>query len=303
VAGSTPEAILMGLYRIDPLSGDVDKPLPGAVYGVAVAEGFVWVVDPGGIRKINPDTTKEIASLPIGNNILDIEAGEGAVWAERRDGGRLVLYRVDPRTNDFRKIPAVSIQEPFGSSFLTTRFTVADGAVWVPDLRNEALIHVDASTLAVRRFDLPPGTAGVVAGEHQLWVRDNGARASVSRLDPTTGDVIQEITLTGGADGLAIGGGFVYVADTTNDIVVQIDPVTNTAFRTIQVGDGPRDLAFGDGFLWVVNRSGGTVSKVDPRTHQEVDTITVPATGGIAVGEEAVWVASCGRLLIETTCQ
>lgn len=308
---SSPAASGIGLYRIDPVAGHVATQVAGGpggnvaawrLFGVTVVEGFVWTLDPSGVRKINPDTNKPIATIPLGPGTFDSRGGAGAVWAEKIEGNRVVLYRIDPRTNGYRKIPRVSLPQDVGGTSLPTSLAVEDAAVWLADLARETVLRVDPRSLSVEELPLPSGTDQIVAGEGQLWVRDNGPEASVSRLDPATGRVIRKIPLAGGADGLAIGGGYVYVADSTNDTVIQIDPVTNSAFATIRVGDGPRDLAWGEGFLWVVNLVSGTVSKVDPRTHAQVAVIRVPATGGIAVGEGSVWVASCGRLQSGTPC-
>ena len=57
------------------------------------------------------------------------------------------------------------------------------------------------------------------------------------------------------------------------------------------VGRNPRAIAVGEGFVWVANGDDGTVSKFDPVTNEVVDTIkTSNQPAGVTVGAGYVWV-------------
>jgi YVTN family beta-propeller protein len=76
--------------------------------------------------------------------------------------------------------------------------------------------------------------------------------------------------------------------------VTRIDPGTNGT-KTIGVGKRPEGIAVGAGFVWVANNGDGTVSKIDPRTNQVVDSIHVGRFPiALTVGGGAVWVVNSG---------
>ena len=50
---------------------------------------------------------------------------------------------------------------------------------------------------------------------------------------------------------MAVGGGAVWVANSGDGTVSRIDPVSNTVTATIRTGNWPAGLAVNGGFLWV----------------------------------------------------
>jgi len=108
--------------------------------------------------------------------------------------------------------------------------------------------------------------------------------------------------------GIAVGGGAVWVSNTTRHTVTRVDPQTNAVAATIAIGDpsidllhGPTFLAFGHGTLWVLDGrfTCSCVHRVDPTTNRVVTTIPlgVPTQArlaplGIAATADAVWVTN-----------
>ena len=93
---------------------------------------------------------------------------------------------------------------------------------------------------------------------------------AVSRIDPTTNTVEQTIAVGNGPTGIAVGGGFVWVANSLDGTVWQIDPQTNggQVVDKIAVGNGPTGVAYGLGGVWVANSVDRTVVRIDPLTGQ-----------------------------------
>lgn len=58
-------------------------------------------------------------------------------------------------------------------------------------------------------------------------------------------------------------------------------PPSHTRVVTIPVGVNPAGIAVGDGFVWVANAGEGTVSRIDPRTNRQVARITVGDPRGL----------------------
>jgi YVTN family beta-propeller protein len=91
---------------------------------------------------------------------------------------------------------------------------------------------------------------------------------SVSRIDPNTNSVQQTIAVGNDPEGIAVGGGFVWVANAVAGTVSQIDPEKNggQVVDTIAVGNRPSGVAYGLGGVWVANSSDRTVMRIDPLT-------------------------------------
>ena len=85
------------------------------------------------------------------------------------------------------------------------------------------------------------------------------------------------------------------MANPQDDSVTQIDPATDAVVRTIPVGDGPEGIAVGQGKVWVANSLDGTVQAIDPTTGavtgvdvgQSPTAITVDQYGNVWVTVDA----------------
>ena len=112
---------------------------------------------------------------------------------------------------------------------------------------------------------------------------------AVSRIDPKTNAVVQTIQVGNGPAGVAVGGGFVWVANSLDGTVSKIDPRTNNAVDTKQVGNRPRGVAFGEHGVWVANSSDRTLMRIDPRSGTLRGTIPVgPARTGSRSGRSGL---------------
>jgi len=77
-----------------------------------------------------------------------------------------------------------------------------------------------------------------------------------------------------------------------------VDPSSNELAAVIPVGESPSSVAVGGGSVWVLNTSEETVSQVDARRRDLVRTLgSGPDPTGLTVGAGAVWVASAQHML------
>jgi DNA-binding beta-propeller fold protein YncE len=110
----------------------------------------------------------------------------------------------------------------------------------------------------------------------------------LTRVDVGTNAVVDSIPLEGSPADVTVGGGFVWVTDSSNDRVLRVDP-SLAPIDAYPVGDYPQSIEFGAGAVWVSNERGQSLSRIDPRTGV-VDTIPLDDTpGDIAVGLGRVW--------------
>lgn len=197
------------------------------------------------------------------------------------------LVRIDPATNRVVAVTKVG-REP-------DRLAVGAGAVWVVN-------HKDRTVTRVR----PNGTVDTIGGipfaDHVavdgdgVWV-SSFDRASIARIDGRSGEVVESIGIPSQhAEGLTVGGGFLWVTNPATErgvgteTVSGIDLRTREVVSTIRVGTTPIFTTFGDGAVWVSNYDADTISVVRPGS---VEAETIDACDGplgITTGYRSVWV-------------
>ena len=135
--------------------------------------------------------------------------------------------------------------------------------------------------------------AGLAYGDGSVWAVD-GADGTVSRINPATHAVLQQITVGSAPSAVTVTGGNVWVANSGDGTVSQINAAAGRVVQTITVGNIPVAIASGRSGVWVANEGDGTVDRIDPATglitRRGVQVGARP--DGIAVGPDAVWVAN-----------
>jgi DNA-binding beta-propeller fold protein YncE len=127
-----------------------------------------------------------------------------------------------------------------------TQVTVGAGGVWVAVWAAGRLVRVDPATNRVVAR-IPVGRAqesplAIAAAAHAVWAVDFGD-AEVLRIDPATNRVVARIPVRGGAGGIGVGAGAVWVTsgeggDQRHGWVQRIDPARGRVVATIDVPGG-----------------------------------------------------------------
>jgi class 3 adenylate cyclase len=195
------------LTELDPGSGSVLRtialprsasPLIGGVVSwVAAREHQVWATGKGTAERIAPSRLHgDVGGLGC---CTGLGIGGGSVWLA---GGRSIR-RLDASTGSSEGTIAL----PFAPSAVVFGF----GSLWVVDSDGNKVWAVDAKT------NEPTGSASVgvhptavAAGFGSIWVAS--ADGSVTRVDPETLRVQQDVVLPGTPSGIAVGAGAVWVS-------------------------------------------------------------------------------------------
>jgi DNA-binding SARP family transcriptional activator/ABC-type branched-subunit amino acid transport system substrate-binding protein/streptogramin lyase len=231
------------------------------------------------------------------------------VYQAKRGGGDAVeaaaAVALDPDSGE------VASRIPLGTS--PSRVAVGNGATWVLDADDRTISRVDAETREVRTFSTSATPTDVAVSDDALWITNapvdpktsavkDWLPASISRLDPESGQVINTIKLRPAPGGhvpnafpgvsvqhIAVSPGGVWVIN--RDLSVsRIDPAT--AREVAHVDDVEAiNVAAGDGQVWVTEEQG--LVEIDPGTNKvarriPMDTGFLPS---LAVGGGAVWAA------------
>jgi YVTN family beta-propeller protein len=134
---------------------------------------------------------------------------------------------------------------------------------------------------------------GLAYGAGSVWAVD-GTDGTVSRINPATHAVVQQIPVGTDPAAVTVAGGDVWVANSGDGTVSRISAAAGRVVDTVQVGNIPDAIASGPSGIWVANQGDATVDLIDPVTG-DVMMRDIPVGGlpdGIAVGPDAVWVAN-----------
>jgi YVTN family beta-propeller protein len=173
------------------------------------------------------------------------------------------------------------------------------GSIWVGGLEDRTLVRINPGTKEiVGRIPLPGTPDGIAVGEGAVWVV-HGRLGTVTRVDPAFDTVAETVSLAGKSNtyvtgGVAVGEGSVWgvFGDST---LARLDPSTNRKTGEVLAGTGPTSVVAAFGSIWVSNSGESSVERYSVGSFPDdpVDELAVGgAPTGLAVGAEAIWVAS-----------
>jgi hypothetical protein len=179
----------------------------------------------------------------------------------------------------------IRLERPF------TDVDVGFGAAWVAS--QGALLRIDLRTnrvVATIPTPLTGENASIAFGEGAVWVTSGQANGLVYRVDPAANRVTAEIGVPGGAFGIVVAVGTVWVTQFLPEpdpgIVARIDARSNRLLSPLEVPNMPGAIRYGQDAIWVTSRF--TVSRIDPRS----GAVTQPLrrVGDVrAVGAGSLW--------------
>jgi virginiamycin B lyase len=208
--------------------------------------------------------------LPAGVGAHDVWADPapgGPVWFSAQRSGE--LGRLDPQTGKVELIPLGFGSSPHGV------ILGADGAPWLTDSGQNAIVRVDPRTRAVKAWRLPQATGYAnlntaifdPAGIH--WF--TGQSGYYGRLDPKTGDLaVFDAPKGRGPYGIHVTpDGIVYYASLAGSHIARIDAASSKAIviEPPTRGQGARRVwSDSKGILWVAEWISGQLSRYDPKS-------------------------------------
>jgi streptogramin lyase len=166
------------------------------------------------------------------------------------------------------------------------------GSVWVSDMRG-ALHRIDAETRRlVESIPVEAELHGLKAADHGIYGMD-AESGIVTRHDPATGALLAELERTDRIHAMAAGPGVTAVLE-SDWARMHLFPAGSTQSRTVPSELASGDMVFGFGSFWLYQID-GKLLRIDPASggvQAAIDTPEADNAFGIAIGREAVWVAS-----------
>jgi YVTN family beta-propeller protein len=288
--GSGEKAVVASansLGVIDPKENRIVGAVPvgSSPSSVAIDEGAVWVANSGDgtVSRIDPKTRKVVKTIGVGAPVIDVAAGHGAVWTANGSDGS--VSEIDPKTNAV--VRSIDLRGPDElTPDETHAIAIGVGALWVAT-GSRHIVRIDPdSGRVVATIDVGSQPADVDVTDDAVWTATSGERVvrieprtnaavaeaavsfpvsvaagpdavwvgtypdSVWRIDPATTTVAGTVATEGGADGVAIGLGSLWIAD--GRWVLRVDPRTNAVTNRIRVGALAVDVAADENAVYVV---------------------------------------------------
>jgi YVTN family beta-propeller protein len=263
-----------------------------------VGEGAVWVPNAGSgtVSRIDPQTNKIVATIPIGkadpNNEVFVPSrvtiGDGYVWAAKNDDDSIV--QIDPKINEVVATFPIGV-EPFA-------LAVDHGILWVSSRFENSIVKVDINTQQiVATISNVTDPTAIAVTKNAVWVVNHQDDA-VTRIDPRTDKIVAVISLGTRSSnpncgsclsGITTGEGSVWIAVGVGGIV-RIDPQTNQVIATIPTKGGTFGIVSNKQGIWFANWEDQAVLRIDPQTNQIVGAIpSSTQLAFLASGEGVLW--------------
>jgi virginiamycin B lyase len=226
---------------------------------------LIWLVAGPAFAQVN---VQEYA-VPRGHRVHDVWADAapgGPVWISAQGSGNLGI--LDPKSGKIEFVPLGRGSSPHGV------IAAADGAPWLTDGGQNAIVRVDPKTRAVRVWRLPEGSAyanlntAIFDAKGVHWF--TGQSGIYGRLDLKSGEMkVFDAPKGRGPYGIhATPDGTVYYASLAGSFIGKINPDgSTTVIEPPTARQGARRVwSDSKGNVWVSYWNTGQVARYEPAT-------------------------------------
>jgi hypothetical protein len=276
---------------------------------IAYGEGSVWAAasandgtGAGTIYRLDPDTAEIQAEIPV-PSVPSWEVGGGGMVADggslwiagyQEEGSQGALIRIDTGSN------RVADVIPLGGQF-AGEVAVDEHSIWVTVFGQPSveLVRLNPETLVSDigvSLDVDWAREILTVDGH-VWVRTT--QGALSKIEPTTGKIVQEVDLPGGVTSLTTFQGTIWATTwkaSEGNLLARIDPATGNV-SLLPSGEFDNLLEAGPSGLWGRwDPRGGSlgVARFDPvrgRINASVGLDPGSLPNAMAVAPGSVWVA------------
>ena len=277
----------------EPAGLDVEVvPSGGAYSPVGFGDGSLWATD---VLVCTDNFT-----IPMSVSGSASASSAASVQAMCALPNKTLLKRLDPRTGE--EVAAIPL-ENFPTNLPEVAFKA--GSVWVSSADGfaDAVLKVDPETERVVDR-IPVGSpTGLAFGHGSVWVTSSGS-GTLSRVDPRTGEVAEEIEVGRGALDVAVddgsetvwvaSGSFFSMENPEHHKLSRVDAATDRVVAQIPIAarrpeGGAQSVTVGEGAVWAQSVR-GKLFVIDPATNELVAAVPLgDYSSDLAVYGGAVW--------------
>jgi DNA-binding beta-propeller fold protein YncE/predicted Ser/Thr protein kinase len=133
----------------------------------------------------------------------------------------------------------------------------------------------------------------ITADGQGAWVTSE-RDGTVTRLDPSSGDVLRKVTLDPGISGIAIGSKWLWVTDPRRHRLLRLDLTTLGRQQAISIPGSPGAIALGGNRVWIADEDGAGIAVVNAESGRRIRTQLPPRAAPLrlAVGAGGLWASS-----------
>ncbi|WP_421851760.1 PQQ-binding-like beta-propeller repeat protein [Novosphingobium sp.] len=257
---------------------------------VLIGPDAVWVAGQGPLRKIDPQTNREVMVVPLpGTACAGLAAGFGSLWVPICSKKANSVLRVDAVSG------AIVATIPMGPPF-EAGIAAGKDAVWFV-VDGKTLIGIDPATnQPARRVTLVDGSQVPAVDGDTVWVTST-AHDLVTAVDARTGAVVGTVSTGPKPHFLAAGGGAIWTLNQGDGSVTRIDAQNHAVLATIALGLPGRggDIAYGVGpagkGLVVVTAVDVPLTIIDAQLNRPLVQWKGPGGDSLRFGHGAIWLA------------
>jgi YVTN family beta-propeller protein len=262
---------------------------------IAVRGDAIWVLHPDirTLSLLSRTERKVVRRVGLGGAPSALAVDEHGVWVSDARAASVTL--IEPERLTVARTVRTRPRPLPGPYTDAGQLAIGFGSLWFAS-GESTITRIDAATgrvmTRIRHVDTGEALGGIAIGEGSVWVAGPFQESMVTRIDPSRNRIVATIPIQKfRLNGIASGGGGVWVSDVGSDQVWLIDPISNATAGATKVGGQPLSVAYGFGSIWVANSGDGTVSRIDATSGRIVGTITVGGSpNGIAVTDDGIWV-------------
>jgi streptogramin lyase len=263
--------------------------------GVSVDGDTVWVASTNGtITRVDAATNQSTHVVNVGGEPTDVALANGAVWYSDAEDGTI------KRLNAFEPDTFVGTPLPIGSQGVHVDLDVGrKGVVWATSPDFGALVAIDPDSGAELHRFLVTLPVELAIARGSIWtLADDGA--TLVRFDfDTRAEAVREPLGDAEKTDMAATESSVYIAE-ADGTIVRVDATTGEIAQRISVdGVGP-ELALGRGALWVTSDLDGVDAELARLDLADLSPIGkarryVAAPTDVALGDDSIWISDTGR--------
>jgi streptogramin lyase len=245
-------------------------------FDIVEAFGSLWVTahHTNQVIRIDPTSLEVVARIATGPGPGWFAVTDDAIWVTNKNGSG--MSRIDPETNEL--VTSVGSGSPCGAPM------VAAGSVWYLGCDTQLLVRIDpVANKVIAQINSLPYSEPFHAGDQLISATVDG----LARLDPAT----NTFAAMGGCCGLPFGYDGTTVWLNGDNELTRVDPTSGDVVATVHLGSGATSITFADGSAWITFMSRHQVIQVDLATSDqtgEIDLGLAPIT--VYAAFEALWV-------------
>ncbi len=191
-----------------------------------------------------------------------------------------VVYKVSPSTGDVAGTIPISIQKPYGITFLNNSLCILDNNSKKVFVYTNSGVVLDTIDLALVSNPLYP--TGLCFADNEFWYNDTKGPNPSAANDSIFGFSEQLVTnhefesVGAFPSGITYDGNYLWVNDNPSQTTNMLDPISHSVVKSFKAPGGayPNGVAFDGQGLWIINNASDSIYFMIPEGITSINSIS-----------------------------